>query len=398
MNEQTRQTLTVTQLNRQIRVMLEEGVGLISVQGEVSNLSRPASGHAYFSLKDTSSQLRCVFFKNRYRKGLEDILKNGQALTLTGVLSLYEARGDYQLIVEHMTSIGVGSLAQQFEVLKEKLKSLGLFEPIRKKKWPVFSNAIGIITSPTGAAIKDILTTLSRRFPLAAVYIYPSEVQGTQAPNQLIQAIKQANAEARCDVLLLARGGGSLEDLWAFNDEALAFAIAESQIPIISGVGHETDFTIADFVADFRAATPTAAAEAATPDQFQLRDHCQRLIVRLNIAISRLLIHQTDRLHRLLDRLKSPQATLQSQWQTLDYLTRQLYTLMQHLLSEKKHLLAQGMQMLHTLSPLATLSRGYAIASLHAKVITQAKAAPIGSIIDVQLAEGRLHCEVLKHG
>jgi exodeoxyribonuclease VII large subunit len=390
-------TLTVTELNQRIRRWLETDVGIVAVQGEVSNLSRPASGHAYFSLKDKTGQLRCVFFKGRHRKDTEAMLQNGQALILHGTLSIYEARGDYQLIVERIEAVGAGDLFQQFEALKIKLKASGLFEASRKKTWPKYPNTIGLITSPTGAAIRDMQSTLKRRFPLSEIIIYPSEVQGTQAAPQLIQAIQQANLDAQCDVLLLARGGGSIEDLWAFNEETLAYAIAESHIPIISGVGHETDFTISDFVADFRAATPTAAAEAATPDQHQLSEHCARLDLRLHHAITRMLTQQAERLSYLSNRLKSPKHLLQTHWQTLDYLTRQLQMHLSAQLTQKQHALKQLVQTLNALSPLATLNRGYAIASTSTQVIRQASDAPVDSNIHIKLAKGALNCKVIAH-
>jgi exodeoxyribonuclease VII large subunit len=390
-------TFTVTELNQRVRRWLEKDIGAIAVQGEVSNLSLPGSGHAYFSLKDPSAQLRCVFFKGRHRKNTSTILQNGQALVLRGTLSVYEARGDYQLIVDSIEAAGAGNLFQQFEALKIKLKTLGLFDASRKKSWPKYPNTIGLITSPTGAAIRDMQSTLKRRFPLAKLKLYPTEVQGENAAPQLIAAIQQANTDADCDVLLLARGGGSIEDLWAFNHEALAYAIVDSMIPIISGVGHETDFTIADFVADFRAATPTAAAEAATPDQHQLTEHCQRLNLRLNIAIKRLLTHQTERVNMLSKRLKSPEHILQTHSQTLDYLTRQLQTYMSTIYTQKQHALKQLTYTLNALSPLATLNRGYAIANTHTGVIKQPKDAPIGSNIHIKLAKGALTCKVTEH-
>jgi len=390
-------TLTVSQLNRHVRHWLEEDIGLISVEGEVSNLSKPASGHCYFSLKDTGAQLRCVFFKNRHTATSKQILQHGQQLILRGLLSVYEARGDYQLIVESVEAAGEGDLYRKYEELKLKLAALGLFEPARKKTWPAYPNTIGLITSPTGAAIRDVLSTLERRFPLANVRVYPSDVQGKQAAPQLVQAIKNANRDASCDVILLVRGGGSLEDLWSFNDEALAYAIAESTIPIISGVGHETDFTIADFVSDHRAATPTAAAETVTPDQAQLREHCTRLNQRLRMAIIRLLEQQKKHLKHASERLRSPEYLLQSHSQTLDYLSKQLHTLLPIRLAEKKQTLQQLTLTLHALSPLATLNRGYAIAKLGTHVLRKTHDAPIGSTINLQLAEGSLECEVIKH-
>ncbi|MDF1683339.1 MAG: exodeoxyribonuclease VII large subunit [Legionellaceae bacterium] len=390
-------TLTVSQLNRHVRRWLEEDIGLVSVQGEVSNLSKPASGHCYFSLKDTGAQLRCVFFKNRHTVSSKQILQHGQQLILRGTLSVYEARGDYQLIVESVEAAGEGDLYRKYEELKIKLNALGLFDPARKKTWPIYPNTIGLITSPTGAAIRDVLTTLERRFPLANIRLYPSDVQGKQAAPQLVQAIKCANHDAMCDVLLLVRGGGSLEDLWSFNDESLAYTIAESILPIISGVGHETDFTIADFVADHRAATPTAAAETVTPDQAQLREHCTRLNQRLRIAMTRFLEQQQQHLTYASKHLRAPKYLLQSHNQTLDYLTRQLHTLVPRRIEEKQQALQQLTLTLHALSPLATLNRGYAIAKQGKHVLRRSQDVLIGSKLNIQLAEGALTCEVLKN-
>jgi len=389
--------LTVSQLNRHVRHWLEEDIGLISVQGEVSNLSKPASGHCYFSLKDAGAQLRCVFFKNRHTATSKTILQHGQQLILRGLLSVYEARGDYQLIVESVEAAGEGDLYRKYEELKLKLAALGLFDAERKKTWPTYPNTIGLITSPTGAAIRDVLTTLARRFPLSKIRVYPSDVQGRQAAPQLVQAVKQANHDACCDVILLVRGGGSLEDLWAFNNEALAYAIAESTTPIISGIGHETDFTIADFVADHRAATPTAAAETATPDQMQLREHSARLNQRLRVAMLRLLEHQRQHLKHASQCLRSPEYLLQSHSQTLDYLSKQLHALLPRRINEKKQALQQLTLTLNALSPLATLNRGYAIATHGTHVVRRSQDAPLGSKLNLKLAEGSLYCEVIRH-
>lgn len=390
-------TLTVSQLNRHIRRWLEDDVGLVSVQGEVSNLSQPASGHYYFSLKDAGAQLRCVFFKNRHTITSKHILQHGQQLILRGLLSVYEARGDYQLIVDSIEAAGEGDLYQKYEALKIKLTALGLFEPARKKTWPTYPNTIGLITSPTGAAIRDVQSTLARRFPLANVRVYPCDVQGKQAAPQLVKAIQRANHEGSCDVLLLVRGGGSLEDLWSFNDESLAYAIAESFIPIISGIGHETDFTIADFVADHRAATPTAAAETVTPDQKQLYEHCAQLNQRLRMAIIRLLDQQHQKLTHASQRLRAPQYLLQTHSQKLDYLSNQLHTLLSIRIEEKKQALQKHSLTLNALSPLATLNRGYAIAKQGTHVLRHSQDAPIGTKINLQLAQGALTCKVIQH-
>lgn len=431
--------LTVSQLNRQVKSYLENELGTIHVEGEISNLSKPASGHYYFTLKDSGAQIRCVFFKNRHFGAIATKLGDGQHLIASGKLSLYEARGDYQLIVEQVTEAGLGALYQRFEELKNKLAAEGLFHPNNKKPLPTMPQSIGVITSTTGAAIRDILSTLARRFPLAQVFIYPSEVQGAGAAPQLIKALQRANNEKRCEVLILARGGGSIEDLWAFNDEQLARQIAASLIPVVSGVGHETDFTIADFVADYRAETPTAAATAVTPDGPELLKLLNHSIVRLHEAMQRLVQKNQVRLQHLKDKISSPQKAIASYWQTTDYLERQLLSCMRQMLQRKQHQLhlsshqlnahnpqtqikqtqivlqQQTMQLiqhmhnkvnqlryqlkgqlstLHAVSPLATLDRGYAIATQKNKVLFSSEQVHIGELIEVRLAQGKLTCAV----
>lgn len=431
--------LTVSQLNRHVRAYLEHEMGAVSVAGEISNLMKPASGHVYFTLKDASAQIRCVYFRNRHASNERAGFQNGQQVLANGKLSLYEARGDYQLIVEQLSDAGVGDLYQQFEALKIKLAALGLFEAARKKPLPRLPDCIGVITSSSGAALHDILTTLARRFPLTPVRIYASDVQGKQAPPQLVQAVQRANLEARCDVLILARGGGSMEDLWAFNDEQLAYAIANSRIPIVSGVGHETDFTIADFVADFRAATPTAAAEAVAPDWLDFMARLQLIQSSLTTAMSRLMQHKRLLLKHQIQTLVSPGRMIHTHWQGLDYLERRLHRALHQTLAHKQHrfhlamtriqarhpgMLYQQAQLrvrdlktqlirtmtatlsecrqrlltqmvtLQAVSPLATLDRGYAIATLHHHVLLDSQSVKPGDRIDVRLAKGRLACEV----
>jgi exodeoxyribonuclease VII large subunit len=366
-------------------------------------------------------------------------LTDGQQVVASGKLSLYEARGDYQLIVEQLTESGLGRLYQQFEELKNKLASEGLFLQSRKKPIPIFPQTIGVITSTSGAAIRDILSTLARRFPLATILIYPSEVQGATASLQLIKALQAANADLRCDVLVLARGGGSIEDLWAFNDEQLARQIAASFIPIVSGVGHETDFTIADFVADYRAETPTAAAAAVTPNCIELFNMLDNAISRLHMAMKRVMQSHHLKLNHLKDKISSPKKNIAVYWQTLDHLERQLMAHLAHLINRKKNLLhlcsyqlhaknpktlieqtqirllqisAQLVQqiqikinhlkyqlnsnlsMLHAVSPLATLDRGYAIATKKHTVLFTTQQVQIGDTIEVRLAKGHLACEI----
>ncbi len=434
--------LSVTQLNRQIRSWLENEIGYLYVEGEVSTLSKPASGHYYFTLKDSGAQVRCVFFRNRHTAQTAEILTTGEKIIVYGQLSLYEARGDYQLIVDHVESTGQGDLFLQFEALKKQLAAKGLFDASRKKSIPLYPETIGIITSSSAAALQDILTTLERRYPIAKIIIYPSEVQGTQAPQQLIKALQQANLDKHCDVLILARGGGSIEDLWAFNNEQLAYEIANSSIPIVSGVGHETDITIADFVADLRAATPTAAAEAVSPNQFEILALLENLNTRLKNAIIRLVQHQRLLLQHELQKLSSPGQLIRSYWQTLDYLQNHLILALKKQLADKQHqcqllttklnaihplvrinttqqhiqylqtrliqLINQRFQekkqqfitqcaTLHAFSPLATLDRGYAIATHNHHVLSNSQQVAPGDKIQVRLSQGILNCEVLEH-
>lgn len=433
--------LSVTQLNRQIRSWLEHEVGPLYVEGEVSTLSKPSSGHYYFTLKDASAQVRCVFFRNRHTNDTQAILHAGQQIVVYGQLSLYEARGDYQMIVEQIEHAGQGDLFRQFELLKAKLAALGLFDASRKQSLPRFPETIGIVTSSNAAALRDILTTLERRYPIATIIIYPSDVQGAQAPQQLISALQRANHDNRCDVLILARGGGSIEDLWAFNNEQLAHAIAASRIPIVSGVGHETDFTIADFVADYRAATPTAAAEAVSPNQTELLATLESLQSRLHLAIDRLFKHQQLRLQHELQKLSSPGRLIRAHWQTLDYLqhhlvsalhqqltrkthhyqrlslqlnalnplmlirskaqrTRHLETVLtqriQQLYHQKKQRLNTLLATLHAVSPLATLKRGYAIATYDEHVLLNYTQVNPGDTVGIRLSHGELTCKVIE--
>jgi len=433
--------LTVTELNRQIRSWLEHEVGLVSVKGEISNLSKPQSGHFYFTLKDETAQLRCVYFRNRHKIDDHEKLQNGQQVLINGTLSLYEARGDYQLIVENLEEAGVGNLNQQFELLKIKLSALGLFEKARKKTFIKFPHTIGIITSATGAALRDILSTLLRRYPIAKVIVYASEVQGKKSAPQLINAISKANTSKMADVLILARGGGSIEDLWAFNDENLAFAISKSEIPIVTGVGHETDFTIADFVADLRAETPTAAAVAVTPNIVDLINELKNYELNLNTCIRRVLETKKLRLKHEMQKITSPKRVISSYSQSLDYLIKDLFRATLQLLSEKRQLIemqnrrleaknpaillqqnigslklleerliinlkskitnlkqqfAENIATLNALSPLATLERGYAIATFKNKALLNTESVKIGDEIKIRVASGSLLSKVIE--
>jgi exodeoxyribonuclease VII large subunit len=302
---------------------------VIWVEGELSNLSVPSSGHWYFSMKDRDAQLRCAMFRQR-NMSVGFTPKSGQQILARGRVSLYEPRGDYQFIVEHLEEAGVGALKREFERLKAKLAAEGLFALERKRSLPRFPRRIGVVTSPTGAALRDILHILARRFPPAAVLIYPTPVQGDAAIPSIVEAIETASARAECDVLIVARGGGSIEDLWAFNDERVARAIRASAIPIVSGIGHEIDFTIADFVADARAPTPSGAAELVAPDRAACLEALARNLERLTACMRRELRSVSSRFDAASLRLKlsHPGARLSQQTQRLDELEQRLTAFM----------------------------------------------------------------------
>lgn len=435
-------TLTVNQLNRQIRLFLEQDIGEISVIGELSNVSRPASGHIYFTLKDNQAQLKCAFFRN-YHPGVKLAFADGQQVIARGLVSLYEARGEYQLIVYELTPYGLGELYRQFELLKQKLEALGLFAINRKRPLPRYPQRIAVITSKSGAALHDILITLERRYPLVEVDVYACEVQGKNAAPQLTQRLKQVNTnhERPCDVIILARGGGSIEDLWAFNDEQLSYAIYNSQIPVVTGVGHESDVTIADFVADLRAATPTAAAEAATPSQDELHNVIDSQLTRLTTAIARIIAQQKMSVTHLKNKLAYPSYLIHRHAQTMDFLQRRMQQTLNQRLHQNQHRLdlaltnlktqnpeiiverasnqlqairgklfrsiqsktdelkktfSTTLATMHAVSPLATLSRGYAIATHNKHVLHDSNEINCGDSVNVQLARGVLICEVLE--
>ena len=435
------QKITVSQLNQEVKNILEQGVGEVAVLGEISNLVKPVSGHYYFTLKDKTAQVRCVFFRGRQINSTLKIA-DGQKVCAYGRLSLYEARGDYQLIVEKLEDDGLGELHRLFEKLKIKLESQGLFASARKREIPRFPNTIGVITSKTGAAIKDILAALSRRNKLAKIIVYHSDVQGAGAAPQLIAALNKANQDGLADVLILARGGGSLEDLWAFNDENLAHAIYASKLPVVTGIGHEIDFTIADFVADLRAATPTAAAEIVSPDLQDINNYIVKIEANLVRLINRYLQNKQIILKHALDMLASPKRLVISYWQKVDYLDIQLNNNIEKYLLIKKHrlqnllnklerqnpliiikgatertaqlqkqlqilisaLLRQRQQKLRTLvatlnavSPLATLDRGYALVMYKGKALAKSSDVAVGDEINIKLSEGELLCEVKKN-
>ena len=339
--------LTVSELNRMARRALESQLPLLWVEGEVSNFMRAASGHWYFSLKDASAQVRCVMFRGR-NQFADFTPANGDHVEVRALPSLYEARGEFQLGAESIRRAGAGRLYEAFLRLKAKLEAEGLFDPLNKRTLPRFPRCIGIVTSPQAAALHDVLTALSRRMPGLPVILYPTPVQGAGAGTQIAAAIRTAGARAECDVLLVCRGGGSLEDLWAFNDEAVARAIAASPIPVVSGVGHETDFTLADFAADLRAPTPTAAAELASPVRQELLQQLGHLSRQLQHHLARKQQNETQRLDYLSRRLVHPAEQLRRQRLELNQLTQRLHQATRARLTREQLQLAQLSQLLVT--------------------------------------------------
>lgn len=433
---------SVSQLNREAKRLLALHFMTVRVEGEISNFSAPSSGHWYFTLKDAQAQVRCAMFRGQQtRLGFRPA--NGDRVVVDAQVSLYEPRGDYQLVVERMEQAGDGALRQAFERLKTKLLNEGLFDENRKQPIPLIPRQIGVITSPSGAAIHDILTVLKRRFPAIPVVVYPVAVQGESAKFEISAALELANRRDEVDVLILARGGGSLEDLWAFNEEIVAHAVAASHIPVIAGVGHEVDFTIADFVADLRAPTPSAAAEHAVPHQQEwlggfkfmenqlaeklrrhLAQHRQRLAwlekslqmqhpgqklqrnaQRLDELEQRLLksIRQTlntnqQRLALNSQKLKpfEPTAKIRRHDQQLDYLRQRLERAMRLKLATLQQCHLGISQTLHAVSPLATLDRGYAIVQRHdsGKVVKTVADLTENQLIDTRLAKGRIVSQI----
>ncbi|HKC15205.1 MAG TPA: exodeoxyribonuclease VII large subunit [Steroidobacteraceae bacterium] len=359
-----RDVYSVGRLNREARLLLESGLGTIWVQGEVSNYSRPGSGHWYFSLKDRDAQLRCAMF--RQRNVLAPFTpREGQLVMARGRVSLYEPRGDYQLLVEQLEDAGTGALQLAFEQLRARLSAEGLFAVERKRSLPAAPARVGVITSPTGAAIRDILRVLADRFPAALVLIYPVPVQGAAAAPAIAAALDLASERAECQVLILARGGGSLEDLWAFNDERVARALARCAIPVVAGIGHETDVTIADFAADVRAPTPTAAAQLVVPDRHVWLQRLAQLAARFGNAARRQLQEASARLRAQRERLQRahPGARLAQHAQRVDELELRLQRAIRVWLRQLDSRVKLATQALNALNPLAPLERGFAMVS-----------------------------------
>lgn len=417
----TAAAITVSQLNRRVKTLLEQGIARLWVEGEISNLSRPASGHVYFSLKDDSAQVSAAWFRQRQR-GPAAGFKNGDRVLAYGRVSIYEARGNYQLIVEQLEPAGEGVLKRRYEALKKKLLAEGLFDEDRKQALPALPARIGVITSPSGAAIRDIVSVLGRRFPAVPIVVYPAAVQGDAAPGELISALATAVRRNECDVLIIGRGGGSLEDLWAFNDEQLARAIADCPLPVVSAIGHEVDFTIADFVADVRAPTPSGAAEIVVPSQHDWQRRIAALAARiarigeravedrgqqldwlggrLAASVRRQLLSSRHQLQTVQSELVqlSPALSVQRSITRLAELRQRLANGVRTLLSTADHRTALLGRALHSVSPLATLDRGYAIVkdANTDKVLLRASDVKEGNDIRARLSKGELLATVTK--
>ena len=438
--EERTEVFTVAQLNTLSRQLLEEHFPHIWVEGEISNLATPASGHIYFSLKDADAQVRCAMFRGNNRR-LNFRPTDGIKVLVQAKVSLYAPRGDYQLIVSNMEDAGLGALQREFEKLKQKLAKEGLFAETHKQPLPEFVRTLGVVTSATGAAIRDILSVLRRRAPHIHVKIFPTLVQGDKAASNIVRMIELANQLNTCDVLLVSRGGGSLEDLWPFNEEIVARAIFASQIPIVSGVGHEIDFTISDFVADVRAPTPSAAAELISTDQKHYLQRLLNYLRSMDKAILSILRHYRERITSLQKRLRHPKQLLRERMQKVDYLSNQLYKAIErqmthyahrikiiatrlHQLSPaklvqihklkltslqqkfkhamldtlktKKHHFLQLTRSLDTISPLATLHRGYSITTTESgKIISTINDVQPRTMIKTILADGELISQLL---
>ena len=402
--------MTVTDLTRYIKRLLETDFSEVEVEGEISNWKLAASGHAYFNLKDTGAMLTSVIFQGN-RARLPFAPREGDKVVARGKISVYEARGQYQLIVTSMRETGQGDLFRRFLELKERLEKEGLFDPTRKRQLPPLPKRIGIVTSASGAALRDIIHVIRRRFPGVELLISPTLVQGVEAPGEIVKALqrlikfdqqeRQAGRNG-VDVIIAGRGGGSIEDLWAFNEEIVARAIAASPVPIISAVGHETDFTIADFVADLRAPTPSAAAEIVVAEIWGLRERVARLTVALGRLLSQLVHTRRLQLKRLSESwgLRQPLDLVRQAIQRVDDLSGRMLDVLENQVRDGQHRLERAQDKLDALNPTAVLSRGYSIVSLtkDGRVVTREKQAREGAHLRIQLSEGELRAAVLKKG
>jgi exodeoxyribonuclease VII large subunit len=380
---------SVKEINRLVRELLEQSFPSFWISGEISNFISASSGHWYFSLKDDEAQVRCTMFKNKNMVA-DWVPKNGEKIEAKCFIGLYEARGEYQLNIELIRLAGTGLLSEAFNQLKEKLLKEGLFETSRKKLIPQFPKSIGVITSPTGAAIEDILITLKRRSPHIPIFIYPSLVQGKEAPLAIVKAIETVNIRMECDVLILARGGGSIEDLWAFNEEIVARAIVASKIPTITGVGHETDTTIADFVSDLRAPTPTGAAELVTSHTVELIKTIQVYKNQLNKVMAGLIRELMQKIDYLEKRLISPRQQIQRQKEQIHQYIQRINQSMKNTMIQYRLNINKLKLNLDHLSPHAVLSRGYSIiTNVDGQIVNNANQLKLDDKIRIQLNHGQ---------
>jgi exodeoxyribonuclease VII large subunit len=395
----TPEPLSVSEVTARVKEVIacDDLLADVRVAGEVSNLSRPASGHLYFTLKDEGAQLRCVMWRS-YAARLSRLPRNGDAVIARGRIDVYERDGVYQLYVEALVGQGIGDLNAEFERLKQKLQAEGLFDAARKRPLPRFPRALGIVTSPTGAALQDILNVLRRRYPLLEVYLSPTLVQGEDAPEQIVRAIQRLNDAGCCDVILVARGGGSLEELWAFNDERVVRAIAASPTPVVSGIGHEIDYTLADFAADVRAPTPSAAAEIITPDINDLRLQVDAMSLTLTETMQARLTRaraSLSTLQRAL-RLLSPFNQLARQRERLDEARTRLAAALAHRLAVLRLRLDGLRARLEGVGPLATLARGYAIVrDADGRTVRSVRAVQRGARLQIKVADGSFDAQAL---
>ena len=385
---------SVKEINRLVRELLEQSFPSFWISGEISNFISASSGHWYFSLKDDEAQVRCTMFKNK-NMAADWVPKNGEKIEAKCIIGLYEARGEYQLNIELIRHAGAGLLSEAFNQLKEKLLKEGLFEPSRKKSIPQFPKSIGVITSPTGAAIEDILITLKRRSPHIPIFIYPSLVQGKEAPLAIVKAIETANTRMECDVLILARGGGSIEDLWAFNEEIVARAIVASKIPTITGVGHETDTTIADFVSDLRAPTPTGAAELVTSHTVELIKTIQAYKNQLNKMMASVIRELMQKIDYLEKRLISPRQQIQRQKEQIHQYIQRINQSMKNAMIQYRLNIDKLKLNLDHLSPHAVLSRGYSIiTNVDGQIVNNVNQLKLDDKIHIQLNHGQADANI----
>ena len=385
---------SVKEINRLVRELLEQSFPSFWISGEISNFISASSGHWYFSLKDDEAQVRCTMFKNK-NMAADWTPKNGEKIEAKCFIGLYEARGEYQLNIDLIRHAGAGLLSEAFNQLKERLLKEGLFETSRKKLIPQFPKSIGVITSPTGAAIEDILTTLKRRSPHIPIFIYPSLVQGKEAPVAIVKAIETANIRMECDVLILARGGGSIEDLWAFNEEIVARAIVASKIPTITGVGHETDTTIADFVSDLRAPTPTGAAELVTSHTVELVKTIQVYKNQLNKVMAGVIRELMQKIDYLEKRLISPRQQIQRQKEQIHQYIQRINQSMKNAMILYRLKIDKLKLNFDHLNPHAVLSRGYSIiTNVDGQIVNNVNQLKLDDKIRIQLNHGQADANI----